>query len=47
MFIRQMTYLVALAREKHFGRAAEACNVTQPTLSYVIGPLRLMISIES
>jgi hypothetical protein len=47
MFIRQMTYLVALAREKHFGRAAEACNVTQPTLSSVIGPLRLMISIES
>jgi DNA-binding transcriptional LysR family regulator len=33
MFIRQMTYLVALAREKHFGRAAEKCCVTQPTLS--------------
>jgi DNA-binding transcriptional LysR family regulator len=33
MFIRQMTYLVALGREKHFGRAAEVCNVTQSTLS--------------
>jgi DNA-binding transcriptional LysR family regulator len=33
MFIRQMTYLVALARERHFGRAAEKCHVTQPTLS--------------
>jgi DNA-binding transcriptional LysR family regulator len=28
-----MSYLVALAREKHFARAAEACHVTQPTLS--------------
>jgi DNA-binding transcriptional LysR family regulator len=33
MFVRQMSYLVALAREKHFGRAAEKCNVTQSTLS--------------
>lgn len=33
MFIRQMSYLVALAREKHFSRAAEKCNVTQSTLS--------------
>jgi DNA-binding transcriptional LysR family regulator len=33
MFMRQMTYLVALGREKHFGRAAEVCNVTQSTLS--------------
>jgi DNA-binding transcriptional LysR family regulator len=31
--IRQLQYLVALAREKHFTRAARACNVTQPTLS--------------
>ena len=33
MDIRQLQYLVALAREKHFTRAAEACRVTQPTLS--------------
>lgn len=33
MDIRQLQYLVALAREKHFTKAAEACNVTQPTLS--------------
>lgn len=33
MDIRQLQYLVALAREKHFTRAAEACHVTQPTLS--------------
>ncbi|WP_181703890.1 LysR family transcriptional regulator [Chthonobacter albigriseus] len=33
MDIRQLQYLSALAREKHFTRAAQACNVTQPTLS--------------
>ena len=33
MDIRQLQYLVALAREKHFTRAAESCGVTQPTLS--------------
>src|ERR1700758_1162091 len=36
MLIRQFEYLVALAREKHFGRAAQACHVTQPTLSAAI-----------
>jgi len=36
MLIRQFEYLVALAREQHFGRAAEACHVTQPTLSAAI-----------
>ena len=36
MVLRQLEYLVALAREKHFGRAAEACHVTQPTLSAAI-----------
>jgi DNA-binding transcriptional LysR family regulator len=33
MDIRQLQYLVALARERHFTRAAQACHVTQPTLS--------------
>ena len=33
MDIRQLRYLIALAREKHFTRAAETCHVTQPTLS--------------
>lgn len=33
VFIRQLQYLVTLARERHFGRAADACNVSQPTLS--------------
>lgn len=31
--IDKLEYLIALAQEKHFGRAAEACGVTQPTLS--------------
>jgi DNA-binding transcriptional LysR family regulator len=33
MFIRQLDYLVTLAREKHFAKAAEACHVSQPALS--------------
>jgi len=33
MIVRYLDYLVALARERHFARAAATCNVTQPTLS--------------
>jgi DNA-binding transcriptional LysR family regulator len=33
MILRNLEYLVALAHEKHFARAAGVCNVTQPTLS--------------
>jgi DNA-binding transcriptional LysR family regulator len=33
MMIDKLEFLLALARERHFGRAAEACGVTQPTLS--------------
>ncbi|MGE2835818.1 LysR family transcriptional regulator [Mycobacterium sp. SMC-4] len=35
----QLEYLVALARERHFGRAAAACHVSQPTLSVAIRKL--------
>jgi LysR family hydrogen peroxide-inducible transcriptional activator len=33
MTLRELRYLVALAEHGHFGRAAEACHVSQPTLS--------------
>jgi DNA-binding transcriptional LysR family regulator len=36
LFIRQLEYLVTLAREKHFAKAAEACHVSQPALSSAI-----------
>lgn len=39
MLIRHLKFFVVLADEKHFGRAAEACNVTQPTLSQAIRKL--------
>jgi DNA-binding transcriptional LysR family regulator len=33
MIVRYLEYIVALASERHFARAASACNVAQPTLS--------------
>jgi DNA-binding transcriptional LysR family regulator len=39
MLVRHLSYFVTLAREKHFARAADACNVTQPTLSAAIRKL--------
>jgi DNA-binding transcriptional LysR family regulator len=36
MFIRQIHYLLALSKTGHFGRAAEACHVSQPALSTAI-----------
>lgn len=37
--LRQMTYAIELAETGHFGRAAEACHVTQPALSQQIRQL--------
>lgn len=45
MDIRQLQYLVALEKEKHFTRAANACNVTQPTLSGRIRQLELELDV--
>lgn len=39
MLIRHLSYFIALAREQHFARAAEACNITQPTLTAAIQKL--------
>lgn len=39
MLIRHLSYFIALAREQHFARAAEACSVTQPTLTAAIQKL--------
>lgn len=42
---RQLEYLVALDRERHFGRAADACHVTQPTLSAGIRALETSLGV--
>ncbi|AJF68277.1 LysR family transcriptional regulator [Streptomyces vietnamensis] len=39
MLFRQLEYLVALSRERHFARAAQACHVSQPALSEAIRKL--------
>ena len=39
MTLTELSYVVALAQEQHFGRAAERCHVSQPTLSVAIKKL--------
>lgn len=39
MTLTDLRYIVALARERHFGRAADACFVSQPTLSVAVKKL--------
>jgi LysR family transcriptional regulator, hydrogen peroxide-inducible genes activator len=39
MTLTELRYIVAVARERHFGRAADACFVSQPTLSVAVRKL--------
>jgi DNA-binding transcriptional LysR family regulator len=45
MFIRQLNYLIALDKHRHFGRAAESCHVSQPALSNAIRELERELGI--
>ena len=46
MTLTELKYIVAVAREKHFGHAAEACFVSQPTLSVAIKKLEDELEIK-
>jgi len=39
MTLNELRYIVAVARERHFGRAADACHISQPTLSVAVRKL--------
>lgn len=45
MLLRQLEYLTALARERHFARAAAACHVSQPSLSAGIAKLEAELKV--
>ncbi len=46
MTLTELRYIVAVARERHFGRAAEACFVSQPTLSVAIKKLEEELAVK-
>ncbi len=46
MLLRQLEYLSALARERHFARAAESCHVSQPALSAAIRKLEAELDVQ-
>ena len=46
MTLTELKYIVAVARERHFGRAADACFVSQPTLSVAIKKLEEELEVK-
>jgi len=46
MTLTELKYIVAVAREKHFGRAADACYVAQPTLSIGVKKLEEELGVK-
>ena len=46
MTLTELRYIVAVARARHFGRAAEACFVSQPTLSVAIKKLEEELDVK-
>ena len=46
MTLTELKYIVAVARERHFGKAAEACFVSQPTLSVAVKKLEEELEIK-
>ena len=45
VLLRQLEYLTALDRERHFGRASLACHVSQPALSAAVGGLEDVLGV--
>ncbi len=46
MTLTELRYIVAVARERHFGRAAESCFVSQPTLSVAVRKLEDELGVQ-